>query len=281
MLSAIRKHMNPATAMALVAMVFALTGGAFAATGSGGNGPARAGSASADTHAGAGAIAAKSKSKVKAGPRGPRGAAGPAGPAGPQGPAGPAGTAGAKGENGAAGANGTDGTNGTNGTSATAESFTGKQHGCETGGVVVKSASPEASVCNGKNGQTGFTETLPVGKTEMGTWVANKSVEPFVPISFNIPVKAILHRVWVKHGTTEEGCEGNAQEPVAEPGYLCLYEGELSENLVNVQFVGGSGGPAYGGPGVILLIQFENKETKSHEGVATGSWAVTEPPEGT
>ena len=36
MLQRVRKHMNPATAIALLALVFALTGGAFAATGAGG-----------------------------------------------------------------------------------------------------------------------------------------------------------------------------------------------------------------------------------------------------
>jgi hypothetical protein len=98
MLSALRKHLNPATAIAFLALILALTGGAFAATG-GGNHPTLTASAA----------------KAKKGPRGPQGPAGPAGKTGATGATGAAGAtgpAGAKGETGAAGAAGATGASG-------------------------------------------------------------------------------------------------------------------------------------------------------------------------
>ena len=93
MLSALRKrvHFGPATAIAFLALVFAITGGAFAATGGNGGG---------SSHATLIASAAKAKSKVKVGPRGPAGPAGKNGANGANGAAGPQGPQGPKGENG-------------------------------------------------------------------------------------------------------------------------------------------------------------------------------------
>jgi hypothetical protein len=276
MLSALRKQIQPATVMAFLAMVFAMTGGAFAVTGHGAAGPGKATGTRMNAGDGASATAAKkSKSKTigKAGPRGPRGAAGPTGPAGPQGLAGPQGSAGAKGESGTPGANGTNGTNGENGVSATTESFTGKQHGCDTGGVLVKSASPEASVCNGKNGQTGFTETLPPGKTETGIWAAGPAAnETFVSISFTIPVRGEVTAHYIPPEGSAEGCEGNVREPVAQPGNLCVFTGVINEKITKGEVLNSGGGNgAIGGPGAILFVTFEGV------GFGVGSWAVTAP----
>jgi hypothetical protein len=82
MLNAIRRNLSVPTAIAVVALVFAMTGGAFAAK---------------DYATGA---AKGSKSKAKRGPRGPKGKQGPAGPEGPQGKQGPAGPQGPKGDTG-------------------------------------------------------------------------------------------------------------------------------------------------------------------------------------
>ncbi len=194
MFSTLRTRFGIPGVISVIALVFAMLGGAYAA--SNGSGPLA--SSSAGHHK-------KSKSKAKRGPRGPKGATGATGPAGPQGPAG------AKGDNGAAGANGSDGSNGSSGTSATTTSFSGNAHGCQEGGVEVKSASPTVYVCNGKQGTdglTGFTETLPEGKTETGAWraefpfeelplgegkneevleVGKQAAEIHYPISFPIP----------------------------------------------------------------------------------------------
>jgi hypothetical protein len=85
MLNAIRRNLSPPTAIAVVALVFAMSGGAIAAN------HYAAGSAEASKHGG------------KRGPRGPRGKQGPRGLQGPKGdvgPRGPAGPQGLKGDTG-------------------------------------------------------------------------------------------------------------------------------------------------------------------------------------
>jgi hypothetical protein len=201
-------------AVAVIALVFAMFGGAYAASNSSGGGKATA------------------SAKAKKGPRGPKGTTGTQGPAGAPGAAGKDGT------------NGTNGGPGTNGTSATTESFTGSAHGCTNGngGVVVKSASPEVAVCNGKNGTngtTGFTKTLPEKETETGIWTraetSASSETVRIPISFPIPLTTAPTPVYVDvneasapgcPGRGEEGTEGLVGTPEADPGKLCVYAGQ-------------------------------------------------------
>jgi hypothetical protein len=164
MFQRVRKHINPATILALVALVFAVTGGAFAATG-GGNSP---------SHATLTASAAKSKAKpkTKAGPRGPVGPAGKNGANGANGAQGPAGPAGANGA-GTPGAEGKPGTNGESVTVAAAGSL------CKEGGSKFTVAGKTEHVCNGEKGVLHPGETLAKGATETGTWIAdNNYVEP-------------------------------------------------------------------------------------------------------
>lgn len=82
MLNAIRRNLSLPTAIAVVALVFAMTGGAFAAK---------------DV---VGGSAQASKKKGKRGPRGPQGPKGSKGLRGPQGPKGDTGAQGPKGETG-------------------------------------------------------------------------------------------------------------------------------------------------------------------------------------
>jgi hypothetical protein len=94
MFSTLRTRFGIPGVISVIALVFAMFGGAYAASNSSNAGKATA------------------SAKAKKGPRGPKGATGPAGPAGAQGPAGPAGAkgdAGANGSNGAAGATGPEG----------------------------------------------------------------------------------------------------------------------------------------------------------------------------
>jgi Collagen triple helix repeat (20 copies) len=91
MLSPLRNRFGIPGVISVIALVFAMLGGAYAANDSG----------SGDSKA--------SASAVKKGPRGPRGPKGPAGPAGAQGPAGPQG---AKGDTGATGKTGATGPQG-------------------------------------------------------------------------------------------------------------------------------------------------------------------------
>jgi hypothetical protein len=228
MFSTLRTRFGIPGVISVIALVFAMLGGAYAANNSSSGGKATA------------------SAKAKKGPRGPKGPKGDTGPAGPQGPAGPAG---AMGEAGAAGSNGTPGKDGT---SVTTAAFNGNEHGCEVGGLIVKSASPEAFVCNGKkgaNGQTGFTETLPSGKTETGAWSAERASggEAWAPVSFAIPLAEQPKLVFVEmtEGTeeifepelaklleegAENGCPGISPEglPMADPGTLCVYGDSLT-----------------------------------------------------
>jgi collagen triple helix repeat protein len=88
MLSAFRKQVGSAgLIVAVIALIFALAGGAVAASGGGG---------------GKATASAKGKRGPR-GPKGPRGPAGPQGPAGPAGPAGPQGNPGPEGKTGPAG----------------------------------------------------------------------------------------------------------------------------------------------------------------------------------
>ncbi len=263
MLTRLHRHFGTAgLVVAIVALVAALGGGAYAATGGSGGGKATA------------------SAKGKPGPRGKTGKTGPAGPAGPTGPQGAPGPAGAPGAKGDAG---------TPGTGATTVTIPTTSNTCShKGGVEVKSASAPTVVCNG---QTGFTETLPSGNTETGTWsygpLAAGVPKIRVPISFPIPVP--LH----ENPTTEEfetdvifislatpptpaeaaACPGSPQSPEAEPGNLCVYEsggfGNSFQSELNPQ--GGTGGGA-GEVGVVL--QFGNPEAG---GFAIGDWAVTAP----
>jgi hypothetical protein len=224
MFSAIRKHLSPATVVAFVALVFAMTGGAFAASSSGGGGAGV--KASAAVTPVAVAVEAKAKVKAKAGPRGP---AGPAGKAGAAGPAGAQGAAGAQGPGGARGETGPQGPEG-------------------------KQGEPGGKGEQGTPGTTGFTEMLPSGKTLKGAWAligtAAAGNQHFGDaVSFGIPLAAApvavhylresgLEPVYNKTTHTEEevtqpACPGSAAEPEAKPGNLCVYTGDgIEQNFL-------------------------------------------------
>jgi hypothetical protein len=238
MLSPLRNRFGIPGVISVIALVFAMLGGAYAATNSG------SGKATASA-------------KAKKGPRGPKGATGPAGPAGPAGPTGPAGAKGDAGSNGSNGKDGANGTNGTNGTGVTTASFSGSKGACneEQGGVEVKSASPAAFVCNGLQGEPGeqgeqgedgeegspWTAggTLPPGSTETGAWAFNGTEADTagiqVPISFSIPLAAGLRGITPGHPELlthvhfeseagfEATCPGIVGAPEANPGELCVY----------------------------------------------------------
>jgi hypothetical protein len=237
MFSTLRTRFGIPGVISVIALVFAMFGGAYAASNSSGGGKATA--------------SAKAK-------QGPRGKTGKTGPAGPQGPAGPTGPAGAKGD---AGANGSNGTPGADGKSVSGEAITaGGACGAGVTGVKYTLNATSTNVCNGKNGQTGFTSTLPSGETETGTWAVGQggtgavrfdteTSEPvtfqYAPISLAIPLEAEAspELVFVQMGEglssepfegteleelqeegAEHGCPGIQEGiPLAEPGKLCVY----------------------------------------------------------
>jgi hypothetical protein len=204
--------------VAIVALVVALTGAAFAA----------------------GGLTSKQKKEVT---KIAKKYAGKQGPAGPQGLAGPAGKDGSNGTN---GTNGTDGTDGVDGKSVVLTTEAAGAN-CSAGGTKVEVAGTPASkkyVCNGEDGETGFSETLPVGETETGAWAYGNTVNSqVIPLSFNIPLdvapealayvnKEGKERVFVPGGeppiqnVTPTHCLGSADAPTAPEGYVCVYAKE-------------------------------------------------------
>jgi hypothetical protein len=265
MVSMVRRNLNAPTAVAVIALVFAMVGGAFAASGSGGG---KAGASAAG----------------KQGPRGPRG---------PKGPAGPAGSVGPQGVPGSPGAPGGKGDPGAPGVSPVGTAFAGNQKGCTEGGVEFKGANTTVA-CNGvdgEDGETGFTEVLPPGKTETGTWggLLEEGEIGVVPVSFNIPLLGAPDPVLVKRGEdgTAEGCPGLVGgTPQADPDKLCVYINSLTGTLFEepnedppiepisfidptVQF--GTTGEAAAPSGVMLQLG----ACESAPCVVFGTWAVT------
>jgi hypothetical protein len=221
MFSTLRTRFGIPGVISVMALVFAMFGGAYAASNSSDGGKATA------------------SAKGKKGPRGPKGATGPAGPTGPTGPAG---AAGPKGDTGAAGSAGAPGVSVTSTESANA--IEGHCTGTGTsgkGGSKFVSASGTTYACNGKDGkdgETGFTEVLPSEMTETGAWSVVPFAESAAPeanltetaISFPIPLEAEIpgtnvHVEPVGYTGTDENCPGTAAEPKAKAGHLCVYTG--------------------------------------------------------
>jgi hypothetical protein len=143
------------------------------------------------------------------GAQGARGPQGPGGSQGPQGPQGPKGEAGAKGE-------------------------------------------------NGKDGTTGFSETLPPGKTEKGDWNLFATAESVAAavgtsVSFVIPLEQTVKVHYIRttgkepvyNPTTkseeeleQRECPGNAANPAAQPGNLCVYAASEEDSIKNASSLG-------------------------------------------
>jgi hypothetical protein len=226
MFSPLRNRFGIPGVISVMALVFAMLGGAYAANNSG---------------EGKGAAAS---AKAKKGPRGPKGATGPAGPAGPQGPKGDAGAAGA------AGAPGKDGE------SVKLSSASGAE--CAEGGTKLTVGAASTKVCNGEEGAPGapgaagaqgpkgdpwVVGTAPQGAVLKGTWsipyynATDVGEEIIVPISTGVPISEESPRLIVVdpsftfppeiQETNEFFCPGNAENPtaffLAGANTLCIY----------------------------------------------------------
>ncbi len=299
MFQAIRKQITPATVIAFTALVFAVTGGAFAASSHGGGSGAKL-SASSGGSGSALATAAKAKPKAKTGPRGPAGKTGPSGPAGATGPAGAVGPGGPAGPAGGPGPAGAPGAPGTPGESVTNKTVTPGAT-CKEGGAEFKvGAGTATKACNGEKGTSGFTKTLPSGATETGTWGAifpsiaeggHEEATLLENISFAIPLAAPIgfagvHYVTLAEQTAKSSteCPGTAEEPSAASGQLCVYEAVISEpeetSVLKVTAIAppaSVGSPRGAGTaGAIAFVHFAGKAEQ--EGAQLqGTWAVTAP----
>ncbi len=263
MLRAIRSRVRftPATGIAALALVFAMSGGAWAA----------------------GKYLITSTKQIKpsvlaslkgaAGKAGKAGPAGALGPAGAQGPAGPGGAQGAKGEN---GVNGKEGAQGKEGPA-------GKEGPKGATGATGPEGSPWTA--------GGF---LPSGKTETGLWTAYG--DPILPerhvdvaISFPIPLsplavpgKAFIFTIEqiAQKKNIPSGCTGTVENPTAPAGTLCIYP--VGERLENVEIptvkdiINGQSG--YSSTGTVLDFVTEKASPEQPAIMeVTGSWAVTAP----
>ena len=272
MFSPLRNRFGIPGVISVIALVFAMLGGAYAAS-SNDNGKATA------------------SAKAKKGPRGPKGATGPAGPAGPQGSAG---ANGKDGSNGANGSNGATGAAGAPGKSVATTSFEGTNEPvgepCEEHGgnsIEVEGSGVKKYTCNGADGQdglTGFTETLPVSKTETGMWDVTATEFTRTTFSFNIPLAeavpaANTHLVSVeaqsKHEVPLECSDGAAPDPTtlhpeADSGHLCVFESANSSNIQIEEITGFTFGTGASTSGAYIYVV-----PTGSLGTASGSFAVT------
>ena len=294
--------------IAVVALIFAVAGGAYAAK----------------------RYVITSKGQIKPSVRemlqGKRGKRGPVGPVGP---------AGTNGKDGARGPAGTNGSNGTNGVSPVGVAFEGNQNGCSEGGIELKGASTTI-LCNGKRGRNGVSifstqfsgpegpcaeggtkfeggsgdtyacngvpgtagspwtlgGTLPSGETETGVWTTMLGpLETFgnysgqIAISYTLPlltaqaagnvqVNAPAYNGEDETGAEHEKCPGKVDNPRAKKGFLCVYTQQKSYKSVGVQSNRFK-------TGVVLTVFAKPKEGEvvvSQPGsTAFGTWAVTAP----
>jgi hypothetical protein len=246
MLAPLRNRFGIPGVISVIALVFAMFGGAYAASKDDGNGTGATASAKKKN---------KKKAKAKRGPRGPKGPKGAAGAAGPQGPAGANGLPGAQGAKGEKGSTGVQGPQGEQGP----QGIQGIQ-------------GPQGQI--GESG-TFSTEPLPEGETLTGVFAASSSAAGVMitEVSFPIPLAAEPAGFELKEAGYDGGgagnCPGSATNPQAAAGRICLYVGEATN--VNLMFSGlntVAGSYKYGGSAAFFAT-----------GAATtnGTWAVTAP----
>jgi hypothetical protein len=185
------------------------------------------------------------------------------------GPQGPKGDPGAPGSQGPKGDPGAPGSNGQNGISPSGTEFSGEEGACEEGGVEIKGVNTTL-VCNGK---VGPTETnLPSEQTLRGLWQVELSdMEGFpalITVSFPLRVSPAPSFKWMGVGAASTAeCPGNADEPKAAPGWFCLYAGALLNVTGPPADVGAP--PSIGFRGEMFITN------EAKDALAYGSWAVT------
>lgn len=260
----LHRSLGPAgMVVAVIALVVALGGGAIAASG-GGNGEASA-------------------SKGQRGPKGPKGAKGAKGDPGAPGLPGAQGPAGPQGLAGKDGTNGTDGKNGTNGVTGP----TGKNGTNGTNGVTGPTGPTGPTGDDGATGPSGPTCNesgecvLPLGASLTGVWsfrtIGAQAAMVTIPFALKVPEFVFYHFVTIaeqESPTPPAECPGKVLEPSAEPGHLCVYEGEIGSEaeLVNATppfFPSGGVGISEG-----RILNFP-LTVPANEAKGGGSWAVT------
>jgi Collagen triple helix repeat (20 copies) len=272
MFSRVRSRIGVSGVIAVVALVVAMAGGAYAA----------------------GKFVITSTKQIKPSVLTQlKGSQGPAGPQGPAGANGKDGAAGAVGEKGAPGATGATGAAGTAGA-------TGATGAAGTAGATGASGATGAKGATGATGATGTAGTagepwtpnnvLPPEAMETGSWGGFLvEEEPEVwrglfPISFPIPLAAAIPTSDVSiievGGIVPPVCQNpthsgtaTVENPEAGPGELCVYETVNPESLSLTAFQSGKfgiGSPGAGVSGAVLAPGLSEFSTRLY-----GTWAVT------
>jgi hypothetical protein len=259
MLTTLRKRMTYANVVMTLALVFAMTGGAYAAK----------------------KYLITSTKQIS--PSVLKSLVGKAGPAGTQGPAGPqgvAGSSGAKGETGAAGKEGAQGKEGPVG--ATGPGGTTGAKGA-TGPAGPKGVTGEPWTAGG---------TLPSGSTETGSWwMPAGSAPQYASISFPVPLAADIEESHAKFipvgGTVPTECENSGHAGTASPlnpeaskGYFCVYAGagtieEPAAFLFHKAGTEAFTGPDTGASTAGSIVFAGATVTGGPIGYFGGTWAVT------
>lgn len=258
---------TPAMIISVIALVFALMGAAYAASG---------------------ALTGKQKKEVQKIAKKYAGKPGAVGAAGPTGPAGPKGDAGAKGDK------GDNGNPGAPGKSVVVTPIAPGEFGCEErGGAEIEEEDEPSSVvevCAGEEGSP-WTDggTLPPGALETGSFSfhGTEAENPNVgaPISFPIPLSAGIERPHIHiFGVDEEAAffaacsenftpEANWEIPNAAPGEVCIWPSDLeASTITSIVPIRSSPGPletqGLGPTGGFIYA------TMSGTGRGTGTFAV-------
>ena len=252
MFQAIRSRLNATSLVAVLALVFAMTGGAYAAN--------RYLISSTKQ------ISPKVLKALK-GNAGSGGAQGPAGPAGPAGPGGPAGAPGA----GAAGKEGPAGKEGKPGTTGFTETL-------PSGKTLMGEWSLSAANAPAKGAPTwmGASFGIPLAAAPVGHYLRVSGKEPF------------YNETTAKEEERESPeCKGSPKEPKANPGSLCVYasqeEGVALKSAGTLilpklcPFGAGAGGCFEGGVFGVDRFGFGLGTISVTEGsiAISGTWAVT------
>ncbi len=239
MFSPMRNRFGIPGAISVIALVFAMMGGAYAASNNSGKATASA--------------------KAKKGPRGPKGATGPAGPAGPQGPAG------ANGKDGAQGAKGDTGPQGPQGP----EGPEGEEGSPWTAGGTLPVGSTETGVWSGSSARFTLEGEEAMEDTSVSFPIHLASAPTFVYVAADSEGNM----------SSAAGCPGvSGGVPKASSGKFCVYGVGLKFGALNfpgssVQLIN----PTSGGEvettipaGAVLRLSCAVERCVNH-----GLWAVT------
>jgi hypothetical protein len=170
----------------------------------------------------------------------------------------------------------------------TVKEFSGAKEKCGSGGSEFTAGATKGYACNGT---TGFTETLPEGKSETGAWNIistteefNEGVKAITAISFTIPLEASLskeHVFFIPPGEAGKvdaaQCPGSVASPAAAQGDFCAYAQVLNNTEVAGDPIdlpsGGFPNAGAGSSGALLALEIQ----AAAYGLSYGTWAVTAP----